>query len=152
VPNALPWGFSPIDRPGVEEADRLALNALIGRQDRELQAALGCLAAKRELEVVQPDFHGLFVTVRADPAAFGFHAIHRPVLQNAASGLAAALSPRAAQGDAAVARGYLCWDHSAHLSTAFDGLLPDLALEVLRSGGLGIAEPGSGDLKQGPCL
>jgi len=137
VPTELPWGFSPIELPGVLEADRLALNALIGRQNSELQVALGGLAAERQLEVVQPDFYGLFLAVRADPAAFGFDEIQRPVLQSDSSGLAIAVSPGAALGDAAAASGYLWWDHWAHLTTAFHGLLADRALAALRTAELG---------------
>ena len=137
VPTELPWGFSPIELPGVLEADRLALNALISRQNSELQTALGGLAAERQLEVVQPDFHGLFLAVRADPAAFGFDEIHRPVLQSDTTGLAIAATPGAALGDAAAASGYLWWDNWAHLTTAFHGLLADRALAALRTAGHG---------------
>jgi hypothetical protein len=80
VPSELPWGISPIQLPGLGEAERRGLNALIARQNATLQEALQDLAARRDLVVVQPDFHGLFQAVRADPVAFGFTEIERPVL------------------------------------------------------------------------
>lgn len=80
VPTELPWGFSPIQLPGLGEVERRGLNALIARQNVALQDALKDLAARRDLLVVQPDFHALFLAVRADPAAYGFTEIERPVL------------------------------------------------------------------------
>ena len=80
VPSELPWGFSPIQLPGLGEAERRGLNALIARQNAALQDALAELAARRGLVLVQPDFHALFLAVRADPAAYGFTEIERPVL------------------------------------------------------------------------
>jgi phospholipase/lecithinase/hemolysin len=80
VPTELPWGFSPIQLPGLGEVERQGLNALIARQNAMLQEALKDLAARRDLVVVQPDFHALFLAVRADKAAYGFTEIERPVL------------------------------------------------------------------------
>jgi phospholipase/lecithinase/hemolysin len=81
VPSELPWGFSPIQLPGLGEAERRGLNGLIARQNAALQADLADLAARRDLVVVQPDFHALFLAVRADPSGFGFTEIGRPVLE-----------------------------------------------------------------------
>jgi phospholipase/lecithinase/hemolysin len=161
VPSELPWGFSPIQLPGLGEAERRGLNALIARQNAALQEALQDLAARRGLVVVQPDFHGLFLAVRADPAGFGFTEIGRPVLELDGEGAAIPAAPAAATGpalpapvkalggSAAVAlsspgdpgpearaetsagAGYLWWDSWAHLTTAFHGLLADAALQGL---------------------
>jgi len=81
VPSELPWGFSPIQLPGLGETERRGLNALIGRQNLALQEALQDLAVRRGLVVVQPDFHALFLAVLADPVAFGFTEIGTPVLE-----------------------------------------------------------------------
>ena len=145
VPSELPWGFSPIQLPGLGEAERRGLNALIARQNAALQGALQDLAARRKLVVVQPDFHGLFLAVRADPAAYGFTEIERPVLELEGEG--AAIPAAAASASAALsspgdpspeapgitpdAAGYLWWDSWAHLTTAFHALLADAALKSL---------------------
>ncbi|GDX77294.1 hypothetical protein LBMAG41_23730 [Cyanobium sp.] len=161
VPSELPWGFSPIQLPGLGEAERRGLNALIARQNAALQEALQDLAARQGLVVVQPDFHALFLAVRADPAAYGFTEIGRPVLVLDGEGAAIPAAPAAATGPALPApvkalggsaaaalsspgdpgpearaetsagAGYLWWDSWAHLTTAFHGLLADAALEGL---------------------
>ena len=160
VPSELPWGFSPIQLPGLGEAERQGLNALIARQNAALQEALKDLAARRGLVVVQPDFHGLFLAVRADPAPYGFREIGRPLLELDGEGAAipavpaaagtALPAPVAAPGGSAGgavpslgdptpetpsktpdAAGYLWWDSWAHLSTAFHGLLAEAALQGL---------------------
>jgi len=142
VPSELPWGFSPIQLPGLGEAERRGLNALIARQNAALQEALQDLAARRGLVVVQPDFHGLFLAVRADPAAYGFTEIGRPVLDLDGEAAAIPAAPADATGPAlpapvAAPAGYLWWDSWAHLTTAFHGLLAEAALKGLRSAGLG---------------
>jgi phospholipase/lecithinase/hemolysin len=161
VPSELPWGFSPIQLPGLGEAERRGLNALIARQNAALQEALQDLAARQGLVVLQPDFHGLFLAVRADPAGFGFTEIGRPVLVLDGEGAAIPAAPAAATGPALPApvkalggstasalsspgdpgpearaetsagAGYLWWDSWAHLTTAFHGLLADAALRGL---------------------
>jgi outer membrane lipase/esterase len=161
VPSELPWGFSPIQLPGLGEAERRGLNALIARQNAALQEALQDLAARRGLVVLQPDFHALFLAVRADPPAYGFTEIGRPVLvldgEGAGSpgGPAVAAAPSLhvsgaarvgsaapclpfpgepcseALGASPASVGYLWWDSWAHLTTAFHGLLADAALEGL---------------------
>jgi len=161
VPSELPWEFSPIQLPGLGEAERRGLNALIARQNAALQEALQDLAARRELVVVQPDFHGLFLAVRADPAGFGFTEIGRPVLELDGEGAGTPVGPPVAAAPslpspaAATARsaaaclpvpgepcsealgataagvGFLWWDSWAHLTTAFHALLADLALKSL---------------------
>jgi outer membrane lipase/esterase len=161
VPSELPWGFSPIQLPGLGEAERRGLNALIARQNAALQEALQDLAARRGLVVLQPDFHALFLAVRADPPAYGFTEIGRPVLEldgegsGSPAGLAVAAAPSLQVPGAARARsaaawlpfpgepcsealgatpagvGYLWWDSWAHLTTAFHGLLADAALQGL---------------------
>ena len=141
VPSELPWGFSPIQLPGLGEAERRGLNALIARQNAALQEALQDLSARRGLVVVQPDFHGLLLAVRADPAAYGFTEIGRPVLELDGEGAAIPAAPAAATGPALPAlvvapAGYLWWDSWAHLTTAFHGLLAEAALKGLRSAGL----------------
>jgi phospholipase/lecithinase/hemolysin len=158
VPSELPWGFSPIQLPGLGEAERRGLNALIARQNAALQEALQDLAARRGLVVVQPDFQALFLAVRSDPAAYGYTEIGRPVLVLDGEGansrgipaVAAAPSlpvPGAARDGSAApclpfpaepcsealgatpaGVGYLWWDSWAHLTTAFHGLLADAAL------------------------
>jgi outer membrane lipase/esterase len=165
VPSELPWGFSPIQLPGLGEAERRGLNALIARQNLALQEALQDLAARRGLVVVQPDFHGLFLAVRADPAAYGFTEIGRPVLELDGEGAAIPAAPAAATGPALPApvaapggsaaavlsslgdpgpkacgetpagAEYLWWDSWAHLTTAFHGLLADTALRELHPAG-----------------
>jgi len=161
VPSELPWGFSPIQLPGLGEAERRGLNALIASQNAALQQALQDLAARRGLVVVQPDFQALFLAVRADPGAYGFTEIGRPVLEldgegagalavpaaaaalaqrapgasPARSAAAALLSPGDPNPQAPVetpaGAGYLWWDSWAHLTTAFHGLLAERALAVL---------------------
>jgi outer membrane lipase/esterase len=125
VPSELPWGFSPIQLPGLGEAERRGLNALIASQNAALQHALQDLAARRGLVVVQPDFQALFLAVRADPGAYGFTEIGRPVLE-----LDGEPTPQA-PGEAPAGAGYLWWDSWAHLTTAFHGLLAERALAVL---------------------
>ena len=161
VPSELPWGFSPIQLPGLGEAERRGLNALIAGQNAAFQEALQDLAARRGLVVVQPDFQALFLAVRADPVAFGFTEIGRPVLEldgegagalavpaaaaalaqrapgasPARSAAAALLSPGDPNPQAPVetpaGAGYLWWDSWAHLTTAFHALLAERALAVL---------------------
>ena len=121
--------------------------------------------ARRGLVVVQPDVHALFLAVRADPAAYGFTEIGRPVLEldgegaGSPGGPAVAAAPSLQVPGAATARsaaaclpfpgdpssdargttpagvGYLWWDSWAHLTTAFHGLLADAALQGLREQG-----------------
>jgi phospholipase/lecithinase/hemolysin len=163
VPSELPWGFSPIQLPGLGEVERRGLNALIARQNAALQEALQDLAARRGLVVLQPDFHALFLAVRADPPAYGFTEIGRPVLVLDGEGAAIPAAPAAATGPALPApvkalggsaaaalsspgdpgpearaetsagAGYLWWDSWAHLTTAFHGLLAEAALRGLHS-------------------
>jgi phospholipase/lecithinase/hemolysin len=144
VPSELPWGFSPIQLPGLGEAERRGLNALIARQNTALQEALQDLAARRGLVVVQPDFYGLFLAVQADPAAYGFTEIARPVLELDAEGAAIAAAPADATGPAlpapvaapvAAPAGTLWWDSWAHLTTAFHGLLAEAALRGVHLAG-----------------
>ncbi len=137
VPSELPWGFSPIQLPGLGEAERRGLNALIARQNAALQEALHDLAARRGLVVVQPDFHDLFLAVRADPAAYGFTEIGRPVLELDGEGAAIPAAPADASGPplpapVAAPGATLWWDSWAHLTTAFHGLLANAALKGLR--------------------
>jgi outer membrane lipase/esterase len=131
VPSELPWGFSPIQLPGVGEAERRGLNALIARQNAALQEALQDLAARRGLVVVQPDFHALFLEVRADPPAYGFTEIGRPVLV-LDPGVAAVEAEQAAVTPADAA-GHLWWDSWAHFTTALHALLAAEALKELHS-------------------
>jgi len=142
VPSELPWGFSPIQLPGLGEAERRGLNALIARQNAALQEALQDLAARRGVVVVQPDFHGLFLAVRADPVAYGFTEIGRPVLELDREGAAIPAAPADATGPplpapVAAPAGTLWWDSWAHLTTAFHGLLAEAALHGVRAAGLG---------------
>jgi len=142
VPSELPWGFSPIQLPGLGEAERRGLNALIARQNAALQEALQDLAARRGVVVVQPDFHGLFLAVRADPVAYGFTEIGRPVLELDREGAAIPAAPADATGPplpapVAAPAGTLWWDSWAHLTTAFHGLLAEAALQGVRAAGLG---------------
>lgn len=123
VPSELPWGFSPIELPGLGPAERRGLNALIAAQNAGLRPALTALAAARGLIVVQPDFHGLFLAVLADPAAHGFTQTGRPVLEGDAR----------VAGDAA---GFLWWDSWAHLTSAFHRLLAAEAQRQLARGAL----------------
>ena len=116
VPSELPWGCSPIELPGVGPAERAALNAAIAAQNAALQEALQQLAARRGLRVAQPDFHGVLLKVRADPAAYGFREIERPALLEP-------LRPQAAPDTT----GVLWWDGWGHLSSAFHALLADEA-------------------------
>jgi outer membrane lipase/esterase len=145
VPSELPWGFSPIQLPGLGEAERRGLNALIARQNAALQAALEDLAARRQLEIVQPDFHGLFLAVRAEPAAFGFGQIERPVLElspggDGVGGVGGAGGAAGADWAAVAAGGgHLWWDSWAHLTTAFHQRLAALAEGDLRRSWLGWA-------------
>jgi len=120
VPSELPWGCSPIDLPGVGPAERAALNAAIAAQNDALREALRGLVERRGLQVAQPDFHGLLLKVRAEPAAHGFHEIARPAL----------LEPLRSQ-TAPDAAGVLWWDGWGHLSSAFHGLLAAEAGRVL---------------------
>ena len=55
VPSELPWGWAPLELPGVQEAQRLALNALIAAQNQALRTTLKELAEAQQLLVVQPD-------------------------------------------------------------------------------------------------
>jgi phospholipase/lecithinase/hemolysin len=104
----------------VGPAERAALNAAIAAQNAALRQALRALAARRGLQVAEPDFHGVLLKVRADPAAHGFHEIERPAL----------LEPRRSQV-APDAAGFLWWDGWGHLSSAFHGLLADEAAVVV---------------------
>lgn len=125
VPSELPWGYSPIQLPGLGEAERRGLNALIDRQNAALRQALRELAARRGLVVVQPDFHRLFLAVRADPAAHGFSEIERPVLAGETGG----------SGETPDAAGHLWWDSWAHLTSAFHQHLAGVAQRALVGAG-----------------
>jgi phospholipase/lecithinase/hemolysin len=120
VPSELPWGCSPIELPGVGPAERAALNAAIAAQNDALGEALRALAERRGLQVAQPDFHGLLLKVRAQPAAHGFHEIERPAL----------LEPLRSHA-APDAAGVLWWDGWGHFTSAFHGLLAAEAAESL---------------------
>ncbi|MEB3323801.1 MAG: SGNH/GDSL hydrolase family protein [Cyanobacteriota bacterium] len=125
VPSELPWGTSPIELPGIGALERRALNALIARQNAALREALVELAGRRQLVVVQPDFHGLFLEIQAAPEAWGFREIQRPALAHAA----AMPSTESAAPDAS---GFLWWDAWGHLTSAFHRHLAERALGVLR--------------------
>lgn len=133
VPSELPWGFSPIQLPGLGAAERLGLNTLIARQNAALQHALEELAARRGLRILQPDAHGLLLAVRADPQAFGFREIERPAL------LPDSLSPgESLPAVASSGAGHLWWDGWAHLTTAFHRLLAAAALSTLPAEGMAV--------------
>lgn len=123
VPSEMPWGSSPIERPGLGPAGREALNAAIAAQNASLHEGLVRLAERRGLVVAQPDFHGLLVQVRADPARFGFREITRAALAD----------PQRPQPSPPAA-GFLWWDGWGHLSSAFHALLAAEAERVLRHG------------------
>ena len=118
VPTELPWGLAPIERPGVRDSDRVALNALISHQNRALGDSLAELAAERALRVAQPDFGELLRVVCADPASHGFRN---------------GRTPRLRDGDLTGCRtvpdadGHLWWDGWGHLSSAFHALLAERA-------------------------
>ena len=145
VPSELPWGFSPIQLPGLGEAERRGLNGLIAQQNAALQASLKELAERRQLQVVQPDFHGLFLALRADPQAFGFDEIERPVLELTPTGAVVdgvggdavgGVVGRGRAGGAGRGR-QLWWDRWAHLTTAFHQRLAVVAETALRRAGTG---------------
>ena len=127
VPSELPWGWAPLELPGVQQEQRLALNALITAQNRALRASLTDLAAGRQLLVAQPDAAALLLAVRDDPAAHGFSEVDRPRLSG--GGLEAAEAVPEASG-------WLWWDSWGHLSSAFHRQLAERALESLRGCGL----------------
>ena len=139
VPNELPWGFCPIELPGVGDPERRALNGLIARQNSALRHALAELAERRGLVVLQPDFHGLFLQIQAEPGAWGFRELRRPVLGAWGLGeggaLAAPEALRAVKGPLAIpdGRGFLWWDAWGHLTTAFHRLMAGRALEGLQA-------------------
>lgn len=120
VPTEMPWGSSPIERPGLGPAERVALNRAIAAQNQALAEGLRRLAQRRGLTITQPDFHGLLQRVGADPARFGFAEIQRPAL-------AEPLRPQAAPS----AAGHLWWDGWGHLTSAFHGLLAAEAQRAL---------------------
>ena len=138
VPDELPWGFSPIELPGIGEPERVAINALIARQNLALRGALDGLATRRGLVVVQPEFHRLLLEVITQPADWGFQEIRRPAL---AAGPEAP-GPR----DTPDAEGVLWWDGWGHLTSAFHRLLAQQALADWRAGGLGRMKIPSRDL------
>jgi phospholipase/lecithinase/hemolysin len=121
----------------VVEADRFAFNGLIADQNAKLQAALTTLASQRGLELVQPDFHRLFLAVRANPTAYGFDQIDRPRLQletligSADGGGSGSDLGVAADRGTPEANGFLWWDSWAHLTTAFHRLLAQEASAAL---------------------
>jgi len=123
VPSELPWGCSPIEVPGVGEPERRALNGLIARQNSALRDALAELAGRRGLVVVQPDVHGLFLEIQAEPGAWGFQEIRRPVL-GAEAMVGAPGVPEA--------RGFLWWDAWGHLTSAFHRVLAGRVLSLLK--------------------
>jgi hypothetical protein len=126
VPSELPWGTSPIELPGIGEPERRALNGLIARQNADLWEALKELAARRQLVVVQPDFHGLFLEIQAAPEVWGFQELRRPALANAA--------PMPVTEQAVPdASGFLWWDAWGHLTSAFHRHLAERALGVLKA-------------------
>jgi phospholipase/lecithinase/hemolysin len=149
VPSELPWGFSPIQLPGLGDAERRGLNRLIAQQNAALQAALEDLAQRRQLQVMQPDFHGLFLALQADPAAFGFDEIERPVLvltptgavvdagAGEAVGGGMGSASTSASGAGAERSNHLWWDSWAHLTTACHRHLAAVAAAGLRQTGKG---------------
>lgn len=130
VPSELPWGFCPIELPGVGGPERRALNTLIAQQNAALREALRELAAWRGLLILQPDFHGLFLEIHAAPAAFGFREVWRPVL--GASVVGGDRSPADFDG-VPDARGFLWWDAWGHLTTAFHRVLAGRAITALKA-------------------
>jgi phospholipase/lecithinase/hemolysin len=98
------------------EEERAGLNALIAAQNDHLRHALRELAAARQLRIVQPDLHGLFLEILATPAAFGFHNVTLPALP-----------------DHPEAEGFLWWDERAHLTSAAHGLIAERAHASLTS-------------------
>jgi hypothetical protein len=106
--------------PGVGEPERRALNGLIERQNVALRQALVELAGRRGLVVFQPDFHDLFLRIQAEPGAWGFRELSRPVLGDG--------------GELGVpdAQGFLWWDAWGHLTSAFHLLLAGRAVGELQ--------------------
>lgn len=126
VPTELPWGVSPIVPPAYDLAQRQAFDALIGQQNKGLARTLHDLSRQLELQIWQPDFHGLLLAALADPRAFDLVEVIRPVLLE---GQAATPAPRVPE-----ATGFLWWDSRAHFCTAFHQHLADLALACLAAG------------------
>jgi phospholipase/lecithinase/hemolysin len=136
VPSELPWGYCPIQLPGVGEPERRALNGLIARQNSTLRDALAELAERRGLVVLQPDFHGLFLEIQAEPEAWGFRELSRPVL---GAGREDGSPPggervREVNGQlvAPDAQGFLWWDAWGHLTSAFHRVLAGRVLSLLK--------------------
>jgi phospholipase/lecithinase/hemolysin len=146
VPSELPWGFCPIALTGVGEPERRAVNGLIARQNTALRVALEELAARRGLVVLQPDFHGLFLRIQAEPGAWGFRELSRPVLGAEGQGatalesnpsLAGSEGRRDGNGEHGVpdAQGFLWWDAWGHLTSAFHRALAERVVGELRRAG-----------------
>jgi phospholipase/lecithinase/hemolysin len=113
IPTELPWGWSPIVPATLSPEERSALNGQIAAQNDHLRHALLELAAARNLRIVQPDLHGLFLEIFTAPAAFGFHDVTLPALP-----------------DHPEANGFLWWDERAHLTSAAHALIAERAFDA----------------------
>jgi phospholipase/lecithinase/hemolysin len=116
IPTELPWGWSPIVPAALTPDDLEALNSLIAAQNDHLQRSLLELVSARQLRIVQPDLHGLFLEIFTAPAAFGFHNVTLPALP-----------------DHPEVEGFLWWDERAHLTAAAHALIAERAHAALTS-------------------
>ena len=94
------------------------------------------LAERRGLVVLQPDFHGLFLEIQAQPEAWGFRELSRPVLGAGGEDGSPPGAERVREVNGRLvapdAQGFLWWDAWGHLTSAFHRVLAGRVLSLLK--------------------
>lgn len=121
VPNIVPIGSTPRALATLTGLEQAQLNALVAQTNLLLKDALDALVLANQIQIHQPDIHGLFLDAQANPAAYGF--------TNTTS---AALADGVLDG-----KGYLFWD-DLHPTGA--------AHAMIASASFAVPEPSTGAL------
>ena len=111
VMNLPPLGDTPNAITNLTTGQRIAFNGLIDANNQLLKQDLNALASSLGLTIYQPDIHGLFLKIQANPSSYGF--------TNITTGAVIDENPDPT--------GYLFWD-SVHPTSAAGTLIAGVAL------------------------
>ena len=114
VMNLAPLGDVPQSITNLTAPQRAGLNALAAQSNLLLKQSLNALEGLLNIEINQPDIHGLFLDIQANPLAYGFTNITSGALNDGNLGAA----------------GYLFWD-DLHPTTIGNAFIASAALATI---------------------